>query len=123
MKSNIDLTEDQIFSRINFDSIINVISNEYFRVPWNIKIDNSGDEYDLLHQKKSLIALGNKKQREEVKFYRKMDSKNYCECCGKRINLIPWNKEMGLCKRCDKSTEYDFNDKCPWRAKNNIIIS
>ena len=101
MKSNIDLTEDQIFSRINFDSIIN----------------------DLLHQKKSLIALGNKKQREEVKFYRKMDSKNYCECCGKRINLIPWNKEMGLCKRCDKSMEYDFNDKCPWRAKNNIIIS
>ena len=48
MKSNIDLTEDQIFSRINFDSIINVISNEYFRVPLNIKIDNSGDEYDLL---------------------------------------------------------------------------
>lgn len=82
MKSNIDLTEDQIFSRINFDSIINAISNEYFRVPWNIKIDNSGDEYDLLHQKKSLIALGNKKQREEVKFYRKMDSKNYCEYCG-----------------------------------------
>ena len=121
MKSNIDLTEDQIFSRINFDSIINVIGNEYFRVPWNIKIDNSSDEYDLLHQKKSLIALGNKKQREEVKFYRKMDSKNYCECCGERINLTPWNKEMGLCKRCDKSMTYDFNDKCPWRVKNNII--
>lgn len=106
MKSNIDLTEDQIFSRINFDSIINVISNKYFRVPWNIKINNSGDEYDLLHQKQSLIALGNKKQREEVKFYRKMDSRNYCECCGKRINLTPWNKEISKDINYQSLSEY-----------------
>ena len=123
MKPNIDLTENQIFSRINFDSIVNTISIKYFRIPWNIGSDYSGDEYDLSHQKKSLIALGDRKQREEVKLYRKMDSGNYCECCGKRINLTPWNKEIGLCKKCDKSMEYDFNDKCPWRAKDNIIIS
>lgn len=123
MKSNIDLTENRIFSRINFDSIIDVISNECSRVPWNIKTDNFGDEYDLLHQKKSLIALGDRKQREKIKLYRKMNSGNYCDRCGKRINLIPWNKEMGLCKRCDKSMEYDFNDKCPWRENNDIKIS
>jgi len=84
MKSNIDLTENRIFSsRIIFDSIINVISDKYFRIPWNIKIDNSGDEYDLSHQKKSLIALGNREQRKEVKFYRKMDSKIIVSVVGK----------------------------------------
>ena len=85
MKPNIDLTENQIFSRINFDSIVNTISIKYFRIPWNIGSDYSGDEYDLSHQNKSLIALGDRKQRKEVKLYRKMDSGNYCECCGKRI--------------------------------------
>ena len=123
MKSNIDLTENQIFSRINFDSIVNAISINHFRVPWNVRSNYSGDEYDLSHQKKSLIALGDRKQREKVKLYRKMDSGNHCECCGKRINLIPWNKEMGLCERCDKLMEYDFYDKCPWRTNNDIKIN
>nr|DAG61078.1 MAG TPA: 30S ribosomal protein S11 [Caudoviricetes sp.] len=111
MKSNIDLTENRIFSRINFDSIINVISNECSRVPWNIKIDNSGDEYDLLHQKKSLIALGDRKQREKIKLYRKMDSGNYCDRCGDRI--MPWENKKRLCHRCEDS--YLPRERCPWR--------
>ena len=46
MKPNIDLTENQIFSRINFDSIVNTISIKYFRIPWNIRSDYFGDEYE-----------------------------------------------------------------------------
>lgn len=43
-------------------------------------------------------------------------NENYCDCCGKRMNLKPWDKELGVCHKCwDKHLNKD--DKCKWRRK------
>lgn len=125
MKRNIDLTDNEIFSRSRnnfFDTeLLLKIKSIKSMFPWSLyKItDNSGDEYDLDHQKESIIAVGNREQRREVQCFREMDSGNYCECCGKRINLTPWNEEFGLCYKCEENFEKTShsNNKCLWRKE------
>ena len=129
MKSNIDLTENRLFSRSNFfeDFALGVLTIGGLtgsRIPWNavLKQINSDDEFDLVHQKKSIIATGNKLKRAEIKEYRHMDSLNYCDCCGVRMNKKPWDKEIGICHKCNSYYENkDENKKrCPWRIKEVI---
>lgn len=90
---------------------------------WNIAPlwNRSGDEYDMDHQHKAIIATGDREQRAEVRLLRQMDSGKYCDCCGRRINLIPWDKEIGLCRKCDEHYQRTNlnNDKCLWRRKQN----
>lgn len=135
MKQNVDLTENRIFShRTTMNNWLTDLSGSIIdlsdftfgnilgeKVPWrvDIKVTNSMDEDDLGHQEKSLIALGNKSKRAEIKMYRNMDSREYCDRCGKRMNLIPWNKEVGVCAMCDKELSGDI-DKCKWRTKDDI---
>jgi len=122
MKNNIDLTENRIFSRNNLHpwTIADFFST---RIPWRqLKQIHSDDDLGLGHQKKSIIAVGNKEQRAKVRHYREIDSLDYCDCCGVRMNLIPWDKEIGVCRKCNenyKKTDPSF-DKCKWRKKENI---
>ena len=125
MKSNIDLTENRIFSRSSFElwnlSITDLLE---FDFPWNVRLTEirSDDEFDLDHQRKSIIATGNKEKRAEIRHYREMDSLDYCDCCGARMNLIPWDREIGVCRKCDeyyKSHDTSY-DKCLWRKKDII---
>lgn len=125
MKSNIDLTENRIFSR-NSQNPLDLTITDFFntKVPWKIQSTqiHSDDELDLEHQRKSIIAVGNREQRAEVRHYREMDSLDYCDCCGTRMNLIPWDREIGVCRKCDeyyKKTDLGF-DRCKWRKKDNI---
>ena len=121
MKENIDLTESMIFSRGSrqfgtFGSLINKsLLNEY-RFPWNIKTIKSEDDLDLEHQRKSIIALGNKATRAKIKECRQMDSLDYCDCCGARMNLKPWDRELGVCHKCNEYYRKSF-DRCKWRDK------
>lgn len=122
MKRNVDLTEDMIFSR-NFAPIISIRSliNKK-EMPWTrfiMKQISSDDDIDLDHQRESIIALGNKATRAKIKFYRELDSWDYCDCCGKEMNLIPWDREIGVCHECDRRLTKD-NDKCKWRTKETI---
>lgn len=125
MKNNVDLTEDQIFSRINFfqDMALGVLTLSMiaqWEFPWdlnNFRNIRSDDEFDLDHQRKSLIAVGDKKQRAEVSEFRKMDSENYCDCCGARMNLKPWDREIGTCRKCDDYYEKRDKQKIPWNRK------
>lgn len=125
MKSNIDLTDNQIFSRRNIGDVQSLVVAGLYKsiFPWNIAPlwNRSGDEYDMDHQHKAIIATGDKEQRAEVRLLRQMDSGNYCDCCGRRINLIPWDKETGLCRKCDEYYQRTNpnNDKCLWRGKQN----
>lgn len=136
MKNNVDLTENQIFSRSNFFqdmalgvSTLSMLAGSKF--PWSVGVFReikSDDEFDLDHQRKSLIAVGDKKQRAEVAEFRKMDGENYCDCCGLRMNLKkPWDKEIGICHKCDKYYEKQDKVKLPWNRKpigiNEIRIS
>lgn len=125
MKNNIDLTENRIFSRDSF-GLWNLTITDLlkFDFPWNVHLTEirSDDEFDLDHQRKSIIATGNKKQRAEVQHYREMDSLDYCDCCGAKMNLIPWNREIGVCRKCEEYYEsHDpIYDKCLWRKKDII---
>lgn len=125
MKNNVDLTENQLFSRSNFfqDMALGVLTLATLagsKFPWDLKgfrQIKSDDEFDLDHQRKSLIAVGNKKQRAEVAEFRKMDSANYCDCCGARMNLKPWDREVGICRKCDDYYENQDRQKTPWSRK------
>lgn len=129
MKNNVDLTENQLFSRRSpFENMalsmltLSMLTGSKF--PWDIgefKQIWSDDEFDIEHQRVSLIALGDKKKRAEIAEYRKMDSVNYCDCCGARMNLKPWDREIGICRKCDSYYTSKDNDKCPWRNKTISI--
>lgn len=129
MKDNVDLTENQIFSRKSpFEDMalgvltLRIITGSKF--PWDIgdfRQIRSDDEFDIEHQRVSLIALGDKKKRAEIAEYRKMDSLDYCDCCGARMNLKPWHMEMGVCHKCNEYYEGKGKDKCLWRKKEEII--
>ena len=121
MKENIDLTESMIFSRGNwqFDilgSMINKLMLNEYRFPWNIKTIKSEDDLDLGHQRKSVIVLGDKATRAKIKECRQMDSLDYCDCCGARMNLKPWDRELGVCHKCNEYYGKSFG-RCKWRNK------
>ena len=123
MKENVDLTEDGFFSNnISFtniltDSFLRLVTNSNF--PWSLNVEKVESEYDLEHQRESIIVVGNKSTREKVEFFRQMDSMDYCDCCGKRMNLKPWDVEIGVCHKC---SEHYFKgvDRCKWRNKEII---
>lgn len=121
MKRNVDLTESRMFSRNNAGTIDWLVTNiqqmrqtdELFRLDVR-----SNDEYDLDHQRKMIIATGNKKQRSRVKFYRGMDDQVYCARCGDKLNRKPWNFEIGLCKRCE--SEFNKDNFKLWNLEESI---
>ena len=129
MKRNVDLTQNRIFSD-NFGNIVVnailtgkriIINGKY---PWDfshiLTAINSDDEFDLDCQKRSIIATGNKGTRAKMKGYRQMDNLNYCDCCGIRMNLKPWDREYGICHRCNSYYQKD-DDKCKWRKLKERI--
>lgn len=127
MKSNIDLTENRLFSRDNFfeDLALGALTIGGLtgtRIPWNAEFKQikSDDEFDLDHQKKSIIATGNKLKRSEIREYRHMDSLDYCDCCGARMNKKPWDREIGVCHKCNDYYENKDKDRCLWRKKENM---
>lgn len=129
MKKNVDLTENQIFSRNNLfaDMALGVLQLSTLarsKFPWDLKDFRkmrSSDEFDLEHQIKSLIDVGDKKQRSEVAEFRKMDSLDYCDCCGSRMNLKPWDREIGICRKCNEHYENYDKARFPWRRKPVVI--
>lgn len=126
MKRNVDLTENRFFSRDNWFTDIamgaltlGILTKEKF--PWNAHLKQiySDDDFDEDHQRKAVIVVGNKKTRKKVKEYRQMDSLDYCDCCGKRMNLKPWDLETGVCDKCNDYYQKQ-EDKCKWRKKEEI---
>lgn len=126
MKRNVDLTESRFFSsnnRFNDISIsvltLGIITGEKF--PWNTNIEElkSDGDFDMDYQRKAIIAVGDKAIRAKVKGYRQMDSLDYCDCCGKRMNLKPWDWEIGVCHKCNQYYEKDV-DRCKWRKKEEM---
>lgn len=116
MKSNIDLTENRFFSGNPFRSILPLFKITDKKCPWNIQMTGikTDDDLDLEHQRRSIIAVGDKATRAQIKEYRKMDSPNYCDCCGERMNLKPWDRELGICHKCNSHYEKEF-EKYKWR--------
>lgn len=111
MKNNVDLTENQLFSRSNFfqDMALGVMTLAKLtgsKFPWNLgefRQIKSDYEMYLDHQQNSFVPIY------------KIDSEKYCDCCGLRINKKPWHREFGLCSECDKRFKNEYNK--PWEEK------
>lgn len=126
MKRNVDLTENRFFSSDRWftdiaQSVLTIGLITRSKFPWNayLKQIHSDDELCEERQRKAIIVVGDKKTRAKVKEYRQMDSQEYCDCCGKRLNLKPWDLEIGVCHKCLKYCQ-TFTDKCTWRDREPI---
>lgn len=104
MKPTVDLTEDRMFPDIKVsrgpswligDTKHFITSDEEF-VDWRFQISGSAEEY---------------RRREE---WRKADSLDYCDRCGKRI-VTPWRWDRSLCEECNVALYNDlYYKKVPW---------
>lgn len=112
MKSNIDLTENRMFrsNKTIQEWHLNLTiagGTSHNRFPWVLDTNE-----DLVKQRDSIIATGNKSERARIQEYRKIESRNYCDCCGDRLNIFPWDNEIGLCRKCNDF--YKFEDRKIW---------
>ena len=101
MKTNVDLTENNMFD--NRKSSLK-------RIFHNISEDISGEDFQ------SLFIEGNKSRRGEIRELRKAINTEYCDCCGKKLNTKPWEFEIGVCNEC-KNNYLNKNDRNDWRIK------
>ena len=93
MKSNIDLTENEMFSRPMYKKISRLKN----RFPWDF---NSTET-----QPKACVFTGNRKERMLKKLYSRESIADYCDRCGTSFVEIPWDRTYGLCKHCSIEIE------------------
>lgn len=79
MKSNIDLTSNEMFSREK------------------VAITKNGSD---LIPKFEGIRTGDKRCRELKELCERESTGDYCDCCGSYLKTIPWDRTYGLCKKC-----------------------
>lgn len=99
MKSNIDLTSNEMFSK----PVRNIPRRKI------VASDRSISDYY------ELIFTGNKEKRTVKELCRRENSGNYCDCCGASLIKIPWDRTWGLCKQCLADIEKRYNDKFPYK--------
>lgn len=117
MKDSVDLTLDRVFSRRPHINRITKTGNGKYH--W----DHS-NKYDC-YTYNSPILLGSKEEREFQRECRISNDTNYCDCCGTRLNRIPWKREVGVCNKCQDNYEKDDlnkKQKCPWRKPKYVSI-
>lgn len=121
MKDNVDLTQNRMFSRpsrIPNSRLIKLGNRKY---PW----DFSSNFDNWYISQSSVIELGNKEDREKQKIYKRAYG-NYCDCCGELMNSHPWDKEIGICHKCEDNALKDKLNKkqrCPWRMNGNFLLT
>lgn len=137
MKPTVDLTEDRMFPDAKISRGPNWLlgNKEYgdtlklvtftFRVPWEtetMKWITSDEEFtDWRFQ-----ISGSAKEYRQREEWRKADSFDYCDRCGKRI-VTPWRWDRSLCEECNVALYNDLHyKKVPWDSEsfwseNNIL--
>lgn len=110
MKNNVDLTLNNMFSfETEREYIIFSKLKSLKRHLWDF------ERLELSSERESdLVITGNKREREKWREIMRAISSQYCDCCGKKINIKPWKFEIRICNECNN----DFinkQDKCIWR--------
>lgn len=96
IKSNIDLTENQIFSRQSF-SMRGIIRTSFgVKFPWRVSLART----IMIRKEFEAIRTGDRQERESKKLCDEEMSRNYCDRCGAYLVSIPWSRAYGLCRRC-----------------------
>ena len=123
MKSNIDLTSNEMFSRNSFSTISKSIKRSFGKFPWNTQFCIIESDVDL-GIKFEGIKTGNKNQREMKKLCEQENTGDYCDCCGAYLKSIPWDRTYGLCRKC--MVYYDdkyHKKKIPWNMSSEMMIA
>ena len=118
MKPNVDLTENEMFSRParNFSSLFYRMFNDRF--PWDLRLKEINKDSKFHTERYEVIFTGDKGERELKELCRRENTGNYCDCCGASLIKIPWNRTVyRLCRRCYANMEklYGNKHKFPWR--------
>lgn len=126
MKPTVDLTADRMFpdSRVprapkwlldgsdDWDSTFRILTFS-FRIPWEVdELKYVCCDEELNDWRFQLSGSAKDyRQREE---WRKADSIDYCDRCGKRIRT-PWRWDRTLCDDCSKQLTIEVKGhKVPW---------
>lgn len=120
IKSNIDLTENEMFSRPSMNRMpsVNLFRTIGAIFPWAVHFHEVKDDYDLSPEYQPVLT-GNKEERELKQLFLEENSGNHCDCCGVYLLVIPWDRTYGLCRRCqhDMETNYGNKPKYPWEQQ------
>lgn len=126
MKSNIDLTNNEIFSKQSFNKRL---SSDFLRIlgekfPWEVYFSPVQSNNDLSPELQ-LVLTGCREDRQSKRICKKVADGDFCVCCGIDLRRFPWDRTYDLCKVC----EYHLNKNIkknkrplPWRIKNNSRI-
>lgn len=113
MKSNVDLTLNQMFSSSNrkvsigdMFEIEKLIKHPTSRMNWIFRDDDDYGEGQL-------VITGNGKTRKNILRYKAYETVDTCPCCGKKVKE-PWYRENGLCRDCDNYYS-GLDKKLSWR--------
>jgi len=103
MKRNVDLTEDEVFSRnrlgtVRFENRVPHFSISKY--PWYHHMGENSLEQQWIDKDTWGIYQGNGNNRftKRVCYEQDFGMGIYCDCCGRK--LYPWDKQQCLCSRC-----------------------
>lgn len=100
MKSNIDLTSNEMFSRKSVPLQFNFIMKHIYGLPWDMsKVTIIKNDSDLIPKFEG-IRTGDKRYREIKELCERESTGNYRDCCGSYLKTIPWDRTYGLCRKC-----------------------
>ena len=118
ISTNIDLTENSDFSRVNFQWLMQNVR------PIENGPTMSTDMYRSLSAKEKLFGIA---RHESIDIFRKSDEewdeemRTYCQRCGKELR-IPWKRNNGVCEECNSILEKEYSGSVfPWRRNGEGI--
>ena len=118
ISTNIDLTENRDFSRVNFQWLMQSVR------PIENGPTMSTDMYHSLSAKEKLFGIA---RHESIDVFRKSDEawaeemRTHCQRCGKELR-IPWKRNNGVCEECNSILEKEYSGSVfPWRLNGEGI--
>ena len=118
ISTNIDLTENRDFSRVNFQWLMQSVR------PIENGPTMSTDMYRSLSAKEKLFGIA---RHESIDIFRKSDEawaedmRTHCQRCGKELR-IPWKRNNGVCEECNSILEKEYSGSVfPWRLNGEGI--
>ena len=118
ISTNIDLTENRDFSRVNFQWLMQSVR------PIENGPTMSTDMYRSLSAKEKLFGIA---RHESIDIFRKSDDvwgeemRTHCQRCGKELR-IPWKRNNGVCEECNSILEKEYSGSVfPWRRNGEGI--
>ena len=118
ISTNIDLTENRDFSRVNFQWLMQSVR------PIENGPTMSTDMYRSLSAKEKLFGIA---RHESIDVFRKSDDawaeemRTHCQRCGKELR-IPWKRNNGVCEECNSIIEKEYSGSVfPWRLNGEGI--